>query len=130
MGGLVLVGGGALARVILGWFGESHAFAGYLDDGERREATRLSKVLRQVARALREGQTDIEALEAQATQELAENGWSPHYIAVRKALDLRPVTALQCAAFGPEEVRGLVVLGAAYLGTTRLIDNVEVQADL
>jgi sugar O-acyltransferase (sialic acid O-acetyltransferase NeuD family) len=40
MSGLVLVGGGALAREILGWFGASHAFAGYLDDGDAPLAAR------------------------------------------------------------------------------------------
>jgi pantoate--beta-alanine ligase len=99
---------------------------GYLSAAERSEATRLSHVLHEVARALRQGATDIPSLEANAMAALADKGWKPQYIAVRKALDLQPVTALQCAAAGPE---GLVVLGAAYLGTTRLIDNLEVTAD-
>ena len=97
----------------------------YLTATERTESTRLQKVLRYVADALRAGHTDIARLEREAFEELAANGWNPEYIAVRKALDLRPLTALQCAAAGSI---GLVVLGAARLGTTRLIDNLEVTA--
>ena len=100
---------------------------GYLNDAERLESTRLSKALAHLAHALRDGDTDIPALEARAMKDLADHGWKPQYIAVRKALDLQPVTALQCAAVGAS---GLVVLGAAYLGATRLIDNIEVTADL
>ncbi len=99
---------------------------GYLNATERDEAKRLSNVLNHVAHALRNGATDIPALEGEAMAHLAQHGWKPQYVAVRKALDLQPVSAIQCAAAGPD---GLVVLGAAFLGSTRLIDNVEVTED-
>ncbi|MEY3202276.1 MAG: hypothetical protein RIR70_1826 [Pseudomonadota bacterium] len=99
---------------------------GYLNASEREAAKRLFQVLKDVAHALRDGHTDISALEAAALSRLSENNWKPQYVAVRRALDLQPVSAIQCAADGPQ---GLVVLGAAYIGSTRLIDNVEVTAD-
>ncbi len=48
---------------------------------------------------------------------LSQNGWVPQYIAVRRRADLQMPGA-------PD--RELVVLAAAYLGRTRLIDNIEV----
>ena len=88
----------------------------YLTAGERAEAPNLHRVLRSVASALRDGQRDYAALESAACAELAARGWMPDYIAVRNAA-LRAPT---------DEQSGLVVLGAAKLGATRLIDNVDV----
>jgi len=90
---------------------------GYLSASERVEAPRLQRVLRRVKARLGEGQRDFDALGAEAMQELAAAGWKPDYLEVRRQADLA----------APE--RGdtqLVVLGAARLGGTRLIDNVEV----
>jgi pantoate--beta-alanine ligase len=103
---------------------------GYLSAAERLEAPRLVRVLRQVVEAIRAGERDLARLEREAMDALAAHGWRPQYVAVRQALDLRAPTALQCAAAGPDAVLGnpppWVVLGAAYLGTTRLIDNLDV----
>jgi len=88
----------------------------YLTAGERAEAPNLHRVLRSVASALRDGQRAYAALESAACAELAARGWMPDYIAVRNAA-LRAPT---------DEQSGLVVLGAAKLGATRLIDNVDV----
>jgi pantoate--beta-alanine ligase len=49
--------------------------------------------------------------------QLSQNGWAPQYLAVRRRADLQAPTAAE---------RELVVLAAAYLGKTRLIDNIEV----
>lgn len=95
---------------------------GYLSSAERAEAPRLARVLQTAAARLAAGEHDIEKVESDACAHLAEHGWNVQYVAVRKALDLKPVTALQCAS---SSRLGLVVLGAAYLGTTRLIDNLE-----
>ena len=80
----------------------------YLSTAERREAPRLYRVLRKVA----EGK----AQPAEAMQELAQAGWEPDYIEVRR----RPDLAVSQNAQEPR-----VVLGAARLGGTRLIDNLE-----
>jgi pantoate--beta-alanine ligase len=91
----------------------------YLSKDERTRAGLLYKTLCGVASALRSGDRDFARLEAAAVKILIENQWTTDYVAVRKQSDLQfPVTA----------DRGFVVLAAAWLGTTRLIDNVEVSA--
>jgi pantoate--beta-alanine ligase len=79
----------------------------YLSSAERAEAPRLNRLLREVAAG---------ASPEKARQELERAGWQPDYVAVRRRRDLAPPQA------GDSD---LVVLGAARLGTTRLIDNVE-----
>ncbi len=87
----------------------------YLTDAERHEATRLYSSLRHIADALNLGRRDFEELEVQALDALYQHGWKVDYISVR-----RPDLGL------PEENdTHFVVLGAAWLGKTRLIDNVE-----
>ena len=53
--------------------------------------------------------------------QLAQRGWKPDYISIRKRIDLQPPTGGDLAQGEP-----LVVLAAAKLGTTRLIDNLEI----
>ena len=93
---------------------------GYLSETERLEAVQLSLALRGLAReavaaahALPEQRA---ALEQRAREALAARGWQPDYLTVRRRADLQP----------PAAGDALVVLGAARLGTTRLIDNFEV----
>jgi pantoate--beta-alanine ligase len=89
---------------------------GYLKPAQRVEAPRLHGVLQQVVKAVQDGRSDFEAIEAQTVQYLTLMGWIVDYIEVRSADTLaRPAAA---------DVR-LVVLGAARLGSTRLIDNIE-----
>jgi len=64
------------------------------------------------------GRVDVAAAEAAAMAGLRHRGWAPDYITLRHQHDLSPVTAV-----GSEP---MVVLGAARLGKTRLIDNFEV----
>jgi pantoate--beta-alanine ligase len=94
---------------------------GYLSPAERAEAVALPRVLRAAAAALREGATDVAALEQAQVADLAARGWLPDYIAIRRRTDLLAPTAEDLAAEVP-----LVVLGAARLGKTRLIDNLEI----
>lgn len=89
----------------------------YLSQAERAEAPRLYRVLTRVAQAVRAGATDHSRLETEAMAELAAHGWQPDYVTVRRRADLQPPA--------PGE-RELVVLGAARLGSTRLIDNLEI----
>ena len=95
---------------------------GYLSAEERAEAVQLSVALNQLAQAVRaaadSGRFDVAAAEAVAMDALRARGWVPDYITLRHQHDLSPVTAV-----GSEP---LVVLGAARLGKTRLIDNFEV----
>ena len=94
---------------------------GYLSPEERAEAVQLSMALKALAAAARAGnaagQLDVAALEAAAMETLRARGWQPDYMTLRKQHDLSPVTG---ACHEP-----LVVLGAAKLGKTRLIDNLE-----
>ena len=89
---------------------------GYLSAAERQQAVQLSATLRSVAEALRAGATNFEALCAQSMGALTEKGWKPDYVEVRRQSDLQI----------PQAGDPLVVLAAARLGTTRLIDNLEV----
>ena len=90
---------------------------GYLSAAERAEAPHLFRVLTRVVESVRAGSRDLPALERGAVAELQASGWIPDYVALRKKLDL------QCASARDS---GLVVLAAARLGSTRLIDNLEV----
>jgi pantoate--beta-alanine ligase len=88
----------------------------YLSGAERAEAPRLYRVLREVRDALLDGGRDYAALEARACAGFGKE-WAVDYVAIRRQADL------QLPASGD---RQLVVLCAARLGRTRLIDNVEV----
>jgi pantoate--beta-alanine ligase len=89
----------------------------YLTPDERKEAPRLYRTLREAQRQIQGGAHDYQRIELEAMADLAHNGWRPDYIAVRRQSDLQP----------PENGGALVVLAAARLGNTRLIDNVEVE---
>ncbi len=94
---------------------------GYLSDAERAEAPVLFQTLNQVADEVRSGHLDISELEKKAMGQLAMRGWKPDYISIRKRADLQPPSAGDLAQGEP-----LVVLAAAKLGITRLIDNLEI----
>ncbi len=93
----------------------------YLSADERKEAPALFQSLNMVAAEMRAGHLDIFQLEHQAMDNLASRGWNPDYISVRKQSDLQVPSAGDLAQGAP-----LVVLAAAKLGTTRLIDNLEI----
>jgi pantoate--beta-alanine ligase len=93
----------------------------YLSATERAEAVQLLialKALGQAAKGARLAQ--LPELEAAAMQTLARRGWKPDYLSVRRRSDLL-VPQNEVLASDP-----LVVLGAAKLGMTRLIDNIEI----
>jgi pantoate--beta-alanine ligase len=90
---------------------------GYLSATERAEAPHLFRILTKVVEAIRAGSRDFAGLEREAVLELQAGGWIPDYVALRKKLDLQLPSAHDS---------GLVVLAAARLGSTRLIDNLEV----
>ncbi len=89
----------------------------YLSPEERTEAAQMSQILKGVKSALESGTQDYTMLEQGAAGALAKRGWQVEYVAVRAQAGLAaPVTG----------ERRLVVLAAARLGKTRLIDNIEV----
>ena len=89
----------------------------YLSTGQRREAPRLYQLLREAQAEIAAGARDFQRIELHSMSQLADHGWQPDYVAVRRHADLRVPQA------GDRE---LVVLAAARLGGTRLIDNVEI----
>jgi pantoate--beta-alanine ligase len=91
----------------------------FLSPEERAEAPRLKALLDDVRRQVLDGRRDLAALEAEAVSTLAGRGWKPDYISIRKRVNLRAPGADEASA-------PLVVLAAAKLGTTRLIDNLEI----
>lgn len=90
----------------------------YLSVEERAEAPRLYRELQAVAESLKQGGLDYAGLEKRAVQSLTEHGWTVDYVEIRHA------DTLEVARTGD---RKLVVLAAARLGATRLIDNVEIK---
>lgn len=94
---------------------------GYLSADERAEAPILYQTLNRVAEEVRSGRTDIAKIEQEAMTSLADRHWKPDYVSVRKRVNLQ--------APNPDDLankEALVVLTAAKLGNTRLIDNLEI----
>ena len=93
---------------------------GYLSETERAEAVQLSMALRALGRdaqaAANALAAQLPALETRAMEGLRQRGWQPDYMTVRRREDLQ----------APQAGDALVVLGAARLGSTRLIDNFEI----
>lgn len=93
----------------------------YLSPEDRAEAPQLYKLLQRVRGDVLTDITRIAEIEASALADLRARGWDPDYVAVRKRSDLLPPNAADVADNTP-----LVVLSAARLGKTRLIDNLEI----
>ncbi|MCE2870037.1 MAG: pantoate--beta-alanine ligase [Oxalobacteraceae bacterium] len=93
----------------------------YLTEAERAEAPTLYAELQSVADAVRNGDLNVSLIEKQSMERLAARGWKPDYVSIRKRIDLQPPTAGDLAQNSP-----LIVLTAAKLGATRLIDNLEI----
>lgn len=89
---------------------------GYLSREERVEAPRLFRNLSRIKELVEKGERDFAKLADAAAADLAMHGWRVDYVALRNRAEL--------SAPDPKE-RDLVVLGAAWLGKTRLIDNLE-----
>ena len=90
---------------------------GYLSVTERAEAPQLNLALREIKSALQQGNREFAALEANAQNMLVARGWQPDYVTIRRQRDLLPPA---------KDDHALVVLAAARLGGTRLIDNLEI----
>lgn len=89
----------------------------YLSAAERAEAPRLYRNLERLGNLARAGERDFATLESNTRAELESHGWRVDYVSLRHAATLRPAM--------PQD-RETVVLAAAWLGRTRLIDNLEV----
>ena len=89
----------------------------YLSAEERVQAPALAQTLRHLAAAVQGGRRDFDVLQAEALAALQTQGWAPDYVALRRQADL--------ALPQPGAEEPLVVLAAARLGRTRLIDSLE-----
>ena len=89
----------------------------YLRPGERAEAPRLYRALQEAARRLRAGEKNLEQIQQEAVKLLERHGWMVEYVSIRSQAGLGLPAAGEA---------NLVILGAARLGSTRLIDNLEV----
>ncbi|KOG03881.1 pantoate--beta-alanine ligase [Pseudomonas syringae] len=87
---------------------------GYLSDAQRAAAPALYQAIRQTADVISAGEQDFDALLASKKQQLEAAGFRIDYLEIRDATSLRPATA---------DNRDVVILAAAFLGKTRLIDN-------
>jgi pantoate--beta-alanine ligase len=111
----------------------------YLSPEERQEAPRLYALLRRTSQDLENlqakgalGLDTLRRLEAEAWDELKAHGWAPDYFAIRRASDLKPFNeeslnqlSTSTSSQSSKEPQ-VVILAAARLGQTRLIDNLEV----
>lgn len=89
---------------------------GYLSFAEKAQAVELVRTLQEVVTAIQAGSHDYAELEKKAIQQLTALGWQVDYVSIRSAKTLLPAHT--------KEIE-LVVLGAAKLGKTRLIDNIQ-----
>ncbi|MFS2157354.1 pantoate--beta-alanine ligase [Pseudomonas sp. Pseusp122] len=93
---------------------------GYLTPEQRAVAPTLYQVITRIGAAIRGGDRDFARLLETGKRDLQARGLRPDYLEVREAAQLRPATA---------EDTDLVILAAAFLGTTRLIDNLHLTKD-
>ena len=87
---------------------------GYLTDAQRATASQLNSALQGIVKSIKNGNKNYGELEQQAKAELNSQGWLTDYISIRSSESLLPADGADTK---------LVVLGAAKLGNTRLIDN-------
>ena len=86
---------------------------GYLSDSQKQQAAQLKRTLDEMAEAIAQGQA-IPNVVQQAQEQLHQAGFKPDYLSVRNAADLREAS---------DDDKQLVILAAAFMGSTRLIDN-------
>lgn len=89
---------------------------GYLSHQERQQAPQLYATLQQLQKCLQHGEEDAKSVLQDGAQQLTTLGFKVDYLELRRPSDLQVAT--------PDD-NDLVLLVAAYLGTTRLIDNLQ-----
>lgn len=89
---------------------------GNFNAAEKIKAQELHITLKEVVQEIKSQQQDFPTIEKKAVQRLTDKGWDVDYISIRSSVTLQPAPANQ---------GDLVILGAATLNKTRLIDNIE-----
>jgi len=92
----------------------------YLSSVERAKAPIIYQILQHASREVRSADVDFRSLEASCVEKLRTSGFKPEYFSIRRSFDL---------AQADETDRDLSILTAAWLGSARLIDNVQVRLD-
>jgi len=90
---------------------------GYLSEEERIVAPRLHQILQNIKQLILTGNTDFKSIESQAKKDLIEADFKPDYLHIYQRNELKPAT---------QHNKELIIVAAAFLGSTRLIDNVYV----
>lgn len=90
---------------------------GYLSAEQKTTATALFKVLGQCAEQLKQGNKDFTSLKTHAKQSLEQAGLKPDYFEIAQRDTLKTATL---------DDNHFVILAAAFLGSVRLIDNMQV----
>jgi len=93
---------------------------GYLSTTQKSSAAQLQQILQHIVDGIQAGNRQFAALEQAATQQLNDHGWQVDYVSICSAATLNKAEV---------QDQHLVVLAAAKLGNTRLIDNIEFQAN-
>jgi pantoate--beta-alanine ligase len=89
---------------------------GYLTDAQKSKAAELQQSLKDIVYQIQAGNTDFAALADTTACALNADGWDVDYVSIRAQTSLMPATT---------QDKQLVVLAAAKLGNTRLIDNID-----
>jgi pantoate--beta-alanine ligase len=93
---------------------------GYLDESQRSAAPIIYRTLSNMAAAIQAGEVNFNNLLSAGLKALTDAGLRPDYLEVREANSLKPAS--------PDDQQ-LVILAAAFLGSTRLIDNIAVSRE-
>lgn len=94
---------------------------GYLSDAQKQQAAQLNQALQAIAKVIQQRNIEFDSLENAAKTKLNTDGWQVDYVTVRSALSLLPAT---------QSDKHLVILAAAKIGNTRLIDNIELNLSM
>lgn len=94
---------------------------GYLSDAQKQQAAQLNQALQAIAKVIQPRNIEFDSLENAAKTKLTADGWQVDYVTVRSALSLLPAT---------QSDKHLVILAAAKIGNTRLIDNIELNLSM
>ncbi|PPD55366.1 MAG: pantoate--beta-alanine ligase [Methylotenera sp.] len=94
---------------------------GYLSDAQKQQAAALNQALRAIAKTIQAQNFEFDSLENTAKIKLTADGWHVDYVTIRSALNLLPATQAD---------KHLVILAAAKIGNTRLIDNIELNLSM
>jgi pantoate--beta-alanine ligase len=89
----------------------------YLTEQERSNAPLIYQTLMKAGEQLKASITDIDAIESSAISDLEKSGFKPEYFSVRRVHDLKDPTVND---------KNYIILAAAWIGKTRLIDNIKV----